>query len=95
MTSIEFFNDRNGVGKTTLAHHLAWMFADLGLSVLVADLDPEANLSSLFLDENSLEEIWSQRQTPRTILGGLMPLVQGSAEGPVPWIARIAPGIGL
>jgi cellulose biosynthesis protein BcsQ len=71
------------------------MFADLGLSVLVADLDPEANLSSLFLDENSLEEIWSQRQTPRTILGGLMPLVQGSAEGPVPWIARIAPGIGL
>jgi cellulose biosynthesis protein BcsQ len=55
---IAFFNNKGGVGKTSLVYHLAWMYRDLGLNVLAADLDPQANLTSAFLDEERLEEIW-------------------------------------
>ena len=42
---LTFFNNKGGVGKTTLVYHLAWMLTELGRSVLVVDLDPQANLT--------------------------------------------------
>ena len=45
---VAFFNNKGGVGKTSLVYHLAWMYADLGLRVMAADLDPQANLTSAF-----------------------------------------------
>ncbi len=33
MNTIAFFNNKGGVGKTSLVYHLAWMYAELGLSV--------------------------------------------------------------
>jgi cellulose biosynthesis protein BcsQ len=95
MKTIAFFNNKSGVGKTTLVYHLAWMFAELGLSVLVADLDPQANLSSMFLDEDTLEAIWTEPQTPRTVVGSLAPLMDGTGDVMMPWMAEIAPGIAL
>lgn len=56
MNTIAFFNNKGGVGKTSLVYHLAWMYADLGLSVVAADLDPQANLTSMFIDEAVLNE---------------------------------------
>lgn len=58
-TSIALFNNKGGVGKTTLAYHLAHMMNRLGLSVLAVDLDPQANLTSVCLDENEIEELWA------------------------------------
>ena len=55
MKTIVFFNNKGGVGKTTLVYHIAWMMKELGEKVLAADLDPQANLSSMFLDEERLE----------------------------------------
>jgi cellulose biosynthesis protein BcsQ len=52
---IAFFNNKGGVGKTSLVYHLAWMYLDLGLKVIAADLDPQANLTAAFLDEDRLE----------------------------------------
>lgn len=95
MKTIAFFNPQSGVGKTTLVYHLAWMFAELGLSVVAADLDPQANLSSLFLDEDTLEAIWTEPQMPRTVVGSLTPLLEGTGDLTAPWIAEVAPGIGL
>jgi len=43
MKAVAFFNNKGGVGKTSLVYHLAWMYADLGLSVVAADLDPQAS----------------------------------------------------
>ena len=40
---ISFFNNKGGVGKTSLVYHLSWMFSDLGMKVLAADLDPQSN----------------------------------------------------
>jgi chromosome partitioning protein len=73
MKTIAFLNYKGGVGKTRLAYDLAWMFAELGLNGVAADLDPQANLSSMFLDDDTLEEIWTEPQTPRRVAGSLTP----------------------
>ncbi len=76
MKTVVFFNNKGGVGKTSLTYHLAWMLDGLGRRVLALDLDPQANLSSAFLDEDRLEELWPESGTRRTILGALEPLLQ-------------------
>ena len=57
---IAFFNNKGGVGKTTLVYHLSWAFADLGRHILAVDLDPQANLTASFLNEDQLEELWPE-----------------------------------
>ena len=52
---IAFFNNKGGVGKTSLVYHLSWMYADLGKRIVAADLDPQANLTSAFLEDDRLE----------------------------------------
>jgi len=69
MKTLAFFNNKGGVGKTSLTYHLTWMFAELGVKVVAMDLDPQSNLTSSFLDDKSLEELWEPRQSPQTILG--------------------------
>ena len=32
MRSLAFFNNKGGVGKTSLVYHLAWMYASRGVS---------------------------------------------------------------
>ena len=34
------FNNKGGVGKTSLVYHLAWMLTERGYRVLACDLDP-------------------------------------------------------
>jgi cellulose biosynthesis protein BcsQ len=78
---IAFFNNKGGVGKTTLVYHVAWKLADLGFRVLAADLDPQANLTGAFLAESELEEIWPEPPAvPLTIFGSLKPLIKGTGD---------------
>lgn len=44
-------NNKGGVGKTHTTFHLAGALSDAGERVLVVDLDPQANLSGLLLDQ--------------------------------------------
>lgn len=55
---LTFFNNKGGVGKTSLVFHLAWMLSEMGKKVVAIDLDPQANLTSAFLQDEVLEEIW-------------------------------------
>lgn len=64
MTSMALFNNKGGVGKTTLTYHLAHMFRRLDRRVLAVDLDPQANLTSAFLDEEELADLWAEPQSP-------------------------------
>jgi chromosome partitioning protein len=78
---VTFFNNKGGVGKTTLVYHLAWMLRELGLSVVAVDLDPQANLTASFLDDDSVEKLWSR---PRRLsaYGALEPLFGGTGALP-------------
>ncbi len=78
---IAFFNNKGGVGKTSLVYHLAWMYADKGKRVLAVDLDPQANLTGMFLDDDKLEEIWQDEPAERrSILGVVQPLITGTGD---------------
>lgn len=95
MKTIAFFNDKGGVGKTTLVYHLAWMYAELGFSVVAADLDPQANLSTMFLDEDRLEELWPDGDGRRSILGSLSPVLRGLGDIGRPHVEEVAPQCGV
>ncbi len=77
---IAFFNNNSNVGQTSLVYHLAWMYADLGLRIVVADLDPQANLTTRFLDEERLEELWLDDTHPQTVYGSISPLLKGAND---------------
>jgi hypothetical protein len=56
---VSLFNNKGGVGKTSLLYHLAHMSALRGQRVVAADLDPQANLSGMFLQDDRIETLWS------------------------------------
>ena len=85
MKAIAFFNNKGGVGKTTLVYHVAYMLARLGYPTLAVDLDPQANLTSAFFDESTLERLWDKDEG--TILACVSPILQGVGDirPPVPF----------
>jgi len=95
MKTIALFNNKGGVGKTSLVYHLAWMYADLGVSVVAADLDPQANLTSMFVDEERLEGLWNEGQQPRTVYGAIQPLLDGTGDITPPHVQHVSEHIGL
>ncbi len=97
MTSVAFFNNKGGVGKTTLAYHLAAMFAELGLRVLAVDLDPQANLTAMFVDEPEFEQLWPDGEHPRTLLGAVAPIIEGVGDvRPIaPYAVDVNPRLAL
>lgn len=58
MKTISIFNNKGGVGKTTLTFHLAHALARLGKKTLIIDLDPQCNLTILSMDAEELHKIW-------------------------------------
>ncbi len=95
MKTIAFFNNKGGVGKTTLVYHLAWMYAELGFSVVAADLDPQANLSAVFLSEARLEQLWPDDGHPESILGAVSPILRGLGDIREPHVEQIGANLGL
>ena len=79
MKTIVFFNNKGGVGKTSLLYHLGFMFAEMGNRVLLADFDPQANLSSMCLTEERLESIW-EKKLRQTVYGAVDKLKRGIAD---------------
>jgi cellulose biosynthesis protein BcsQ len=77
---IAFFNNRSGVGKTTLVYNISWALADIGRNVLAADLDPQADLTASFLDDDQLEAVWPGDSPKKTIYEGIAPLVKGTGD---------------
>ena len=48
MKTIAFYNNKGGVGKTTLAANVGYNLSTMGYRVLLVDCDPQGNLSSFF-----------------------------------------------
>ncbi len=95
MNTIVFFNNKGGVGKTSLVYHLSWMYAELGVNVLAVDLDPQANLTAMFLDEDRLEALWPENEHPDTIYGAIQPLLEGTGDIVQPHVEIIDDGLNL
>jgi chromosome partitioning protein len=93
MKTIAFFNNKGGVGKTSLVYHLAWMFADRGIKTLAVDLDPQANLTSMFIKEERLEELWPDGEHPNTVYGSIRPILKGVGDIADPHIEEITLGL--
>ena len=48
MKTIAFYNNKGGVGKTTLAANVGYNLSAMNYRVLMVDCDPQGNLSSFF-----------------------------------------------
>lgn len=92
---LTFFNNKGGVGKTSLVYHAAWMLSELDYTVPVVDLDPQANLTAAFLDEDALAELWDDASSSgRTIYRCVEPLTRVGDIGD-PELRRPADGLHL
>lgn len=58
MKILSVFNNKGGVGKTTLTYHLAHALAEAGHKVLLLDADPQCNLTIFSMKIESIHEIW-------------------------------------
>ena len=91
---LTFFNNKGGVGKTTMVYHLAWMFAILQKRVVIFDLDPQSNLTAAFLNEDKVEAVWNQLNEGSTIYNCVNPLTDvGDIAEPV--LENITTGLYL
>jgi len=79
---LTFFNNKGGVGKTSLIYHLAWIFSDMGKRVVAADLDPQANLTAAFLTDDEIESLWETSALGTTIYKCVKPLAAVSDIAP-------------
>ncbi len=95
MKTFAFFNNKGGVGKTTLVYHLAWMLAQRSVPVLAVDFDPQANLTAMFLDDDRLEVLWPDGEHRDTVYGALRPLIEGEGDIATPHVEPIAELLGL
>jgi cellulose biosynthesis protein BcsQ len=92
--TIAFFNNKGGVGKTSLVYHLAWMFADRGISTVAIDLDPQANLTAMFLSENKLEKLFRDGGN-RTVYGCIQPLIENIGVVSKPDVHTVSKNLAL
>lgn len=95
MKTIIFFNNKGGVGKTTLVYHFTYMLAEMGHKCLAVDLDPQTNLTSMFLPDEELERIYSQDQNRETLLSGIKPLDRGIGDIARVKVHEVGQNIGL
>lgn len=90
--SICFFNNKGGVGKTTLVANLAAQLAiNLGKRILVIDADPQCNLTQYLLDDAEFESTYSVESPTKTIYDVIQPLSMGkgySSELPLRKVDR-------
>lgn len=79
--AICFFNNKGGVGKTTLVANLGAEFAlNFGARVLVVDADPQCNLTQYVLGAEESLEIYESND-PQSVFSVIRPLSLGKGYG--------------
>lgn len=83
MKTVAFFNNKGGVGKTTLICNVAAFLGAQGKRVLLVDADPQCNASQYILPDRELKYYYSTTST-KTIYEYFKPLTDGKDYGQNP-----------
>lgn len=62
MKIISVFNNKGGVGKTTLTYHIAQSMSEMGFRVLMIDADPQCNLTIYSLPQEYIQNLWGEEE---------------------------------
>jgi cellulose biosynthesis protein BcsQ len=73
--SICLFNHKGGVSKTTTTFNLGWMLAQKGKRILLADFDPQCNLTGMVMGFKGVDDLGSlySGKPPNNVKDGLAP----------------------
>jgi cellulose biosynthesis protein BcsQ len=88
MKTIAFFNCRGGVGATSLVYHVGAMFAARGLRTVLVDLDPQARLTTMCLNQRTIDDIWSPAHRS-TIFSAVAPALRYSTKSIFPAVLAL------
>ncbi|MGG1864727.1 ParA family protein [Bacillus safensis] len=80
MKIITFFNNKGGVGKTTLAVNIAaYLSIEMKKRILFIDGDPQANSTQMIIPEENWWDLYGDESTAITLQAYLKPLEQGDS----------------
>jgi cellulose biosynthesis protein BcsQ len=76
------FNHKGGVSKTTTAFNLGWMMANKGARVLLADFDPQCNLTGMVMGFKGIEDLEAtyKDNPPNNVKDGLAPAFEAKPK---------------
>ncbi|MBI5363238.1 MAG: ParA family protein [Planctomycetes bacterium] len=95
MKSFVLFNNKDGVGKTTLTYHFAHMLARLGHRTVVLDYDPQCNITAMFVDDETLEPWIRNRGSRRHVTGCLDLVRRGKGDVAEPELTTVADNLWI
>lgn len=89
--SYAIWNNKGGVGKSTITFHLAMRYAELNpeQNVLIVDLCPQSNSSMMLLGGGAAGEEhvvdFSSKATPQSVVGYLSTVIANGRGAPLPY----------
>ena len=92
---IVLFNHKGGVSKTTTTLNLGWMLAEKGKKVLLADFDPQCNLTGIILDYQNSDDLNTLYEAHKNlnIKEGLSPAFDSQPTPISPTKCVVVPGV--
>ena len=80
-TTFCLINQKGGCGKSSTCFHLAGAFAELGMNVLLLDMDPQGSLSQGFLGSEFVESL-NSKQTMAMLFDELQQFLVAGLSAP-------------
>jgi cellulose biosynthesis protein BcsQ len=79
---INLFNHKGSVSKTTTVFNLGWMLGNLDKRIVMADFDPQCNLTGMVLGYQGVDDLQNSYQSdpPNNIKDALAPAFESKPK---------------